>query len=138
MADSGTLPNQSAIRVLFAGSIGNTVEWFDWTVYGTYAIFFSKQFFPGSATAALLSTLLTFALGFFARPIGGWLIGIYSDRHGRRAALVLTITMMAAGSLLIAVIPPYTAIGVFAPILLVLARLTQGISVGGEVASGSV
>ena len=76
---------QAGFRSLMAGSIGNAVEWFDWTVYATFAIFFSKQFFPpGNDTAALLATFGIFAVGFFMRPVGGWLLGMYSDRRGRR------------------------------------------------------
>jgi len=98
-----------------------------------FAIYFSKVFFPsGSPTAQLLNTAGVFAVGFIMRPVGGWLLGRYADRFGRRAALTLSVTMMAAGSLVIAVCPGYSSIGALAPTILVLARLVQGLSLGGE------
>lgn len=125
-------------KVIIAGSIGNAVEWFDWTIYATFALYFSRQFFPSdSPTAALLATFAIFAVGFFMRPLGGIVIGIFSDRYGRKAALSLTIMMMAVGSLMIGLSPTYAAIGIFAPIILVLARLIQGLSLGGEFASAA-
>ncbi|AYR19231.1 MFS transporter [Alcaligenes faecalis] len=128
----------SRVRTIVAGSVGNAVEWFDWTIYASFAIFFSSQFFPdGNETTALLASFGIFAVGFFMRPIGGWLLGIFSDRYGRKAALGLTILMMAAGSLIIAVTPTYAAIGLAAPLLLTLARLLQGLSLGGEYASAT-
>ncbi|CAM3938647.1 MFS transporter [Bordetella muralis] len=129
----GRTRRRSIARTIFAGSIGNTVEWFDWTIYTVFAIYFSNQFFPSQdTTVALLATFSVFAIGFFMRPLGGWLIGTFSDRHGRRSALTLSILLMAVPSLVIALLPTYSQIGVFAPILLVLARMTQGLSVGGE------
>jgi MHS family alpha-ketoglutarate permease-like MFS transporter len=128
----------SRVRTIVAGSVGNAVEWFDWTIYASFAIFFSSQFFPeGNETTALLASFGIFAVGFFMRPIGGWLLGIFSDRYGRKAALGLTILMMAGGSLIIAVTPTYAAIGLAAPLLLTLARLLQGLSLGGEYASAT-
>ncbi|MBU4610777.1 MFS transporter [Achromobacter sp. GG226] len=128
----------SRARIILAGSVGNAVEWFDWTIYAAFAIFFSKQFFPeGNDTTALLASFGIFAVGFFMRPIGGWLLGIYADRHGRKAALALTIVMMAGGSLIIGITPTYATIGIFAPVLLTLARLLQGLSLGGEYASAT-
>lgn len=128
----------SRVRTVVAGSVGNAVEWFDWTIYASFAIFFSSQFFPeGNETTALLASFGIFAVGFFMRPIGGWLLGIFSDRYGRKAALGLTILMMAGGSLIIAVTPTYAAIGLAAPLLLTLARLLQGLSLGGEYASAT-
>ncbi|MBB4683643.1 MFS transporter [Amycolatopsis jiangsuensis] len=115
------------------GSVGNLVEWYDWYAYSAFTIYFAKSFFPGGdATAQFLNTAAVFAVGFLMRPLGGWLLGRFADRFGRRSALVLSVTMMACGSLLIAATPAYSAIGVAAPILLVLARLLQGLSVGGE------
>jgi len=103
------------------------------TSYSAFAVYFSFQFFPkGDTTAQLLNTAAIFAVGFFMRPIGSLLIGRYADRHGRRAALTLSITIMASGSLIIALTPGYNTIGVLAPIILVLARLLQGLSLGGE------
>lgn len=128
----------SPFRTILAGSVGNAVEWFDWTIYASFAIFFSSQFFPkGNETAALLATFGIFAVGFFMRPVGGWLLGIFSDRYGRKAALALTILMMAGGSLIIGITPTYATIGIAAPLLLTLARLMQGLSLGGEYASAS-
>lgn len=125
-------------KKILAGSVGNLIEWFDWTIYAAFAIFFSSQFFPpGNETAALLATFAVFAVGFFMRPVGGWLIGLFSDRFGRRNALALTIVMMAVGSLIIGITPTYESIGLVAPLLLVLARLIQGLSLGGEYASAT-
>ncbi|MFI5606760.1 MFS transporter [Amycolatopsis sp. NPDC051903] len=115
------------------GSIGNLVEWYDWYAYSAFTTYFAKAFFPGGdATAQFLNTAAVFAVGFLMRPLGGWLLGRFADRFGRRSALVLSVSMMAFGSLLIAATPGYASIGVAAPILLVLARLLQGLSVGGE------
>ncbi len=134
---AGAAPS-SRFRTILAGSVGNAVEWFDWTIYAAFAIFFSKQFFPeGNETTALLASFGIFAVGFFMRPVGGWLLGIYADRHGRKAALALTIVMMAGGSLIIGITPTYATIGIFAPLLLTCARLLQGLSLGGEYASAT-
>jgi MHS family alpha-ketoglutarate permease-like MFS transporter len=120
------------------GSIGNLVEWYDWYVYITFGIYFAKSFFPkGDPTAQLLSTAAVFAVGFLMRPIGGWALGWYADRFGRRSALTLSVTVMAAGSLLIALTPSYGKIGIAAPLLLLIARLLQGLSVGGEYATSA-
>jgi MHS family alpha-ketoglutarate permease-like MFS transporter len=121
------------LRSLVGGSIGNLVEWYDWYVYSAFALYFSKSFFPqGDTTAQLLNTAAVFAIGFLMRPIGGWWLGKYADVRGRKAALTLSVLLMCGGSLLIAIVPPYAVIGVWAPIVLVLARLLQGLSVGGE------
>ncbi|PLT28475.1 MFS transporter [Peribacillus deserti] len=118
---------------IFKGSVGNLIEWYDWYVYSAFAVYFSAEFFPkGDPTSQLLNTAAIFAVGFLMRPIGSLIMGRYADRHGRRAALTLSITIMAAGSLVIALTPSYQSIGVLAPIILVLARLLQGISLGGE------
>ena len=123
----------SRLRSIVSGSIGNLVEWYDWYAYSAFALYFAPVFFPqGSATAQLLNTAAIFAVGFLMRPLGAWVLGAYADRHGRRAALLLSVRLMAGGSLLIAVAPGYATIGVLAPALLLLARLVQGISVGGE------
>lgn len=132
------LGNVSQKKVILAGTIGNAVEWFDWTIYATFAVFFAKQFFPSTdPTASLLATFAIFAVGFFMRPLGGIVLGIFSDRYGRKAALAATIIMMAGGSLMIGLSPTYETIGIFAPIILVLARLLQGLSLGGEFASAA-
>lgn len=130
--------NVSQKKVILAGTVGNAVEWFDWTIYATFAVFFSRQFFPSDdPTASLLATFAIFAVGFFMRPLGGIVLGIFSDRFGRKAALAATIMMMAGGSLMIGISPTYETIGIFAPIILVLARLLQGLSLGGEFASAA-
>lgn len=121
------------IRSIIGGSMGNLVEWYDWYAYSAFTLYFSDSFFPKiSQTAQLLNTAGIFALGFLMRPIGGWLMGTYADRKGRKAALTLSVMMMSIGSLIIALVPGYKLIGVGAPIVLVLARMIQGLSVGGE------
>ncbi|HUB47902.1 MAG TPA: MFS transporter [Acetobacteraceae bacterium] len=115
------------------GLIGNIVEWYDWTIYGLLSSVFASQFFPsGNATSALLATLATFALGFVMRPVGSIVLSPLADKYGRRRMLSLTILLMGIGSLIVAAAPPYSAIGVAAPILLLIARLLQGFSAGGE------
>jgi MHS family alpha-ketoglutarate permease-like MFS transporter len=121
------------LRSIIGGSIGNLVEWYDWYVYSAFALYFAKSFFPpASQTAQLLNAAAVFAVGFLARPLGGWLMGRYADRHGRRAALSASVLLMCLGSLLIAITPSYARVGVLAPLALVVARLLQGLSVGGE------
>jgi MFS transporter, MHS family, alpha-ketoglutarate permease len=123
----------SRLRSILGGSIGNLVEWYDWYAYSAFSLYFAKAFFPpASQTAQLLNAAAVFAVGFLMRPIGGWVMGRYADRHGRRNALTVSVVMMCAGSLLIAVTPSYASIGVAAPVLLVVARMVQGLSVGGE------
>lgn len=120
------------------GSIGNLIEWYDWYAYTAFAIYFAQVFFPkGDATAQLLNTAGIFAVGFLMRPLGGWLLGRYADRFGRRAALTLSVLMMAFGSLVITFTPGYATIGIAAPLLLLLARLFQGLSLGGEYATSA-
>ena len=122
-----------AIRSVIGGSLGNLVEWYDWYIYSAFSLYFAKSFFPaGDATAQLLSTSIVFAIGFIMRPLGGWLLGVLADRYGRKSALTWSITLMCLGSLLIAAAPTYASIGIFAPIILLVARLMQGLSVGGE------
>jgi MHS family alpha-ketoglutarate permease-like MFS transporter len=119
------------LKNILGGSAGNFVEWFDWFAYASFAIYFSRAFFPeGNQTAQLLNTAFIFAGGFIARPIGALLLGIYADRAGRRAALTLSVAMMCGGSLMIALTP--TGLGFVSPLLLIVARLLQGLSVGGE------
>ncbi|MFJ3466745.1 MFS transporter [Pseudomonas sp. NPDC090201] len=123
----------SRLKSIFSGSVGNMVEWYDWYVYAAFSLYFAKVFFPkGDTTAQLLNTAAIFAVGFLMRPIGGWLMGLYADRKGRKAALMASVLLMCFGSLIIALTPGYETIGVGAPILLVFARLLQGLSVGGE------
>lgn len=132
-ADAPGLTPWQRLKNIFGGSAGNFVEWFDWFAYASFQIYFAKQFFPSEdQTASLMASYLTFGLGFVARPLGAFLMGIYADRAGRRAALTLSVTMMCFGSLLIAILPTHAQIGIAAPILLAFARLIQGLSVGGE------
>ncbi|MFF7708143.1 MFS family transporter [Pseudomonas sp. NPDC007930] len=124
---------RSRLKSIFSGSVGNLVEWYDWYVYAAFSLYFSAVFFPkGDQTAQLLNTAAIFAVGFLMRPIGGWLMGVYADKKGRKAALLASVLLMCFGSLLIALTPGYETIGVAAPVLLVVARLLQGLSVGGE------
>ncbi|HET9010573.1 MAG TPA: MFS transporter [Gemmatimonadaceae bacterium] len=133
MSERVTRPDARRLKSIVGGSAGNLVEWYDWYVYSAFALYFAKSFFPpASQTAQLLNSAAVFALGFLMRPVGGWLMGRYADRRGRRAALSLSVLLMCAGSLLIAITPGFAAIGVAAPLLLVFARLLQGLSVGGE------
>ncbi len=109
------------------------VEWYDWYVYAAFSLYFAKAFFPkGDTTAQLLNTAAIFAVGFLMRPIGGWLMGLYADKVGRKKALMASVYLTCFGSLPIALSPGYESIGIGAPILLVFARLLQGLSVGGE------
>ncbi|MGH8870085.1 MAG: MFS transporter [Actinomycetes bacterium] len=126
------------VRLLVAASIGNAIEWYDWTVYATFSIYFATQIFPsGDPTLALINTSATYALAFFFRPLGGWLLGRFADLKGRRTAMILTIAMMAGGSLVIGLLPTFSQVGWLAPILLLLARVAQGMSLGGEVSNAS-
>ncbi|HEX2239205.1 MAG TPA: MFS transporter [Gammaproteobacteria bacterium] len=130
----------SRSRQLLAASVGNLVEWYDWYAYSFLAMYFADQFFPSKDALSfvpLLATFGVFAAGFFMRPIGGLLLGAIADRRGRRTALTLSIALMGAGSLVIALCPTYAQIGVLAPILLVAARLAQGLSTGGEYAAAA-
>jgi len=121
------------VKAIVGGSIGNLVEWYDWYAYAAFAIYFSSAFFPtGDQTAQLLNTAGIFAVGFLMRPIGGWLFGTIADKIGRKRAMTLSVLLMSFGSLLIALTPTYATIGVLAPALLLIARLLQGLSVGGE------
>ncbi len=121
------------IRSIVGGSLGNLVEWYDWYVYSAFTLYFSSAFFPKeNQTVQLLNTAGIFAIGFLMRPIGGWVMGAFADRKGRKTALTLSVLLMSVGSLIIAVVPGYKQIGVAAPVLLVIARIIQGLSVGGE------
>ncbi|MEQ1581707.1 MAG: MFS transporter, partial [Steroidobacteraceae bacterium] len=125
-------PRQRIMAIVGASS-GNLVEWFDFYIYSFCAIYFAPAFFPsGNSTTQLLNTAGVFAAGFLMRPIGGFLFGRIADKHGRRTAMMISVLMMCGGSLLIAVLPTYAVVGTAAPMLLLLARLLQGLSVGGE------
>jgi MHS family alpha-ketoglutarate permease-like MFS transporter len=121
------------LRAIFVGSIGNLVEWYDFYAYAAFALYFANSFFPGTdPVVQQLNAAILFAFGFIVRPIGGWLFGHLADHYGRRIALMLSVLLMCFGSLMIAVSPTYSSIGVGAPIVLGLARMIQGLSLGGE------
>ncbi len=123
----------SRLKAIVSGSVGNLVEWYDWYAYSAFSLYFAPVFFPDSnPTAQLLNTAGIFAVGFLMRPIGGWLFGSLADRVGKKRAMTLSILLMSFGSLLIALTPSFASIGILAPILLLTARLLQGLSVGGE------
>src|SRR5436305_5334324 len=121
------------ILAIVGASSGNLVEWYDFYAYAFTAIYFAAAFFPsGDTTSQLMATAGIFAVGFFMRPLGGWLFGWLADKHGRKNSMVISVLMMCAGSLMIAILPTYGTIGAAAPVLLLVARLAQGLSVGGE------
>ncbi len=123
---------------LVGGSLGNLVEWYDWFVYASFALYFADAFFPGgNPTTQLMNTAGIFAVGFLMRPVGGWVLGRAADRHGRKSALTLTVTMMSAAALLIAVAPTYAQAGYAGALVLLFARLLQGMSIGGEYAASA-
>lgn len=137
---SGTVPHmgQGHWKKIWVGSAGNLVEWFDWFVYASFATYFAGAFFPeGNDTAKLMNTAGIFAVGFFMRPVGGWLLGRVADRRGRKTALTLTVTLMSASAVLIAVAPTYAVAGYGGAAVLLIARLLQGLSVGGEYAASA-
>lgn len=130
---SNAADTRRRIFAIVGASSGNLVEWFDFYVYSFCAIYFAPAFFPkGDATTQLLNTAGVFAAGFLVRPIGGWLFGRIADRHGRKISMIISVVMMCGGSLMIAFLPTYATIGAAAPLLLLAARLFQGLSVGGE------
>ncbi|HEV2629864.1 MAG TPA: MFS transporter [Pseudolabrys sp.] len=125
-------------RAVAAASIGNALEWFDYIIYGYFAAHIAKQFFPlGSDVESLLVAFATFGITFLVRPFGAIVLGVFADRHGRKAALVLAISLMMLGTAMIAVTPGYAVIGLWAPAVIVVARLVQGISAGGEFGSAT-
>jgi len=126
------------VRKLLAASVGNALEWFDWTIYATFSIYFATAFFPsGNETLAQINTFATYALAFFFRPLGGMLLGRFADVRGRKPAMIVTISMMAGGSVVIGVLPTFQLVGWLSPVLLLLARIAQGLSLGGEVSNAS-
>lgn len=128
-----TLPQTQRIRSVVGASAGNLVEWYDWYTYSAMTLYFAPAFFPSAdTTAQLLSAAGIFAIGFLMRPLGSWLFGVYADRRGRKASLTLAVSLMCAGSLMIAIAPTHEHVGAWAPAWLVLARAIQGFSVGGE------
>jgi MHS family proline/betaine transporter-like MFS transporter len=136
-SDAVASDNRMRRRVVLASILGNGLEWFDFVSYGYFASIIAKVFFPAGSDLALMLTYATFAVGFVVRPIGGIVLGAYADRYGRRGALSLLIAMMAFGTLTLGLTPAYASIGITAPIIVVLGRVVQGISIGGEFASAT-
>ncbi|MDB5611721.1 MAG: transporter [Bradyrhizobium sp.] len=132
-------PERKAIaKLVIATSVGNALEWYDIAIYGYFAVYISKAFFPNSdPTISLLLTLGTFGLSFLSRPLGGVFLGVYADRHGRKASLMVSIVLMTLGTLAIAFMPAYETIGILAPVAVLIARLVQGFSAGGEFGSST-
>lgn len=130
---------QRTKRTITAGTIGNIIEWYDFAVYGLFATVLAQNFFPSNdEVASLLAALAVFAVSFFVRPLGAIVFGAYGDRRGRKKALAMTVILMGLGTLMVGVLPTYGSIGVLAPVLLVVARLVQGLSTGGEWSGSSV
>ena len=137
-SESTVITSRARMKSILSASAGNLVEWYDFFIYAYTAIYFAHHFFPqDDPTSQLLATAGIFAVGFFMRPLGGWLFGKFADRKGRRRAMLVSIFMMCGGSLMIAVLPDFSSIGVAAPALLLLARLIQGLSVGAEYGTGA-
>src|SRR5579872_3628118 len=125
-------------RLIVATSLGNALEWFDISVYAFFAVYIAKAFFPANdPTTSLLLAFGSFGLSFLARPIGGLVLGTYADRYGRKASLLVSIVLMTFGTLAVAVMPTFASIGVLAPLLVIIARLVQGFSAGGEFGSST-
>ena len=132
------MSERARARAILIGSIGNLVEWYDFYVYSAFSLYFADSFFPGDdPIAQIMSTSGIFALGFLMRPIGAYIFGRIGDGRGRRAALMLSVLLMCAGSLIIALVPTYATIGAAAPAVLLFARLLQGASLGGEYGSSA-
>lgn len=127
------LDRRTRVRSAVAGSAGNLIEWYDFYAYAYTALYFASAFFPaGDRTAQLLNVAAIYAAGFLIRPLGGWYFGRFADRRGRRAAMIVSVLLMGAGSLVVGVLPTYATIGAAAPALLLVARLMQGFSSGGQ------
>ena len=129
----GSTASPVRIRSIVGGLAGNLIEWYDFLAYSIFSIYFAPAFFPSDKpTVQLMNTAAIAAVGYIARPLGSWLIGLYADRRGRKSALTGSVLAMCIGSLMIAITPGYATIGVFAPLMLIAARLLQGLSMGGE------
>ncbi|MCX4163113.1 MULTISPECIES: MFS transporter [Paraburkholderia] len=129
----GSTASPVRIRSIVGGLAGNLIEWYDFLAYSIFSIYFAPAFFPSDKpTVQLMNTAAIAAVGYIARPLGSWLIGLYADRRGRKSALTGSVMAMCIGSLMIAITPGYATIGVFAPLMLIAARLLQGLSMGGE------
>jgi MFS transporter, MHS family, alpha-ketoglutarate permease len=128
-----SLKSKHPLKAVVGGAAGNLVEWYDWYAYSAFSLYFAESFFPQhDLTAQLLNTAGIFAVGFLMRPVGGWLFGRIADRKGRKKAMTSSVLLMSFGSFLIAISPSYHSAGIVAPVLLLIARLLQGLSVGGE------
>lgn len=124
------------MRLIIGSSSGNFVEWFDWFTYSAFSLYFANVFFPeGDQTSQLLKAAAVFAAGFIVRPLGGWIMGRYADKHGRRKAMVVSMVLMSLGSLSVGISPGFETIGLMAPVVLTVARVLQGLSMGGQYAS---
>jgi len=135
---SESMTSAQRVRSILGACSGNLVEWYDFFIYAYTSIYFASQFFPsGNQTSQLMATAGIFAVGFFMRPLGGWLFGYLADTRGRKLSMILSIFLMCGGSLMIAALPTYEAVGIWAPVLLLLARLMQGLSVGAEYGTGA-
>jgi MHS family alpha-ketoglutarate permease-like MFS transporter len=132
-------PAPSPLKAVVGGALGNFVEWYDWFAYASFSLYFAKVFFPhGDDLDQRLQAAAVFAIGFVARPVGAWALGVFADRRGRKAALVLSVSLMCAGSAVVALVPGYAMIGPAAPAILIAARLIQGLSLGGEYGASAV
>jgi MFS transporter, MHS family, proline/betaine transporter len=132
--DAPAATRYAGARAILAASIGNALEWYDFSVYAFFAIYISRNVFVDTGgAAALIKAFLVYGVAFIARPVGAVVLGAYADRTGRRAALTLSLMLMAAGSLCIAIAPPYAVVGIGAPLLILCGRLLQGLSAGGEI-----
>ena len=137
-SEADVVTKQNITRLIVATSIGNALEWYDISIYAYFAVYLSKAFFPANdPTTSLLLTFGSFGLSFLVRPIGGIMLGAYADRHGRKASLMASIVLMTFGTLVLALMPTYASIGIVAPIAVILARLVQGFSAGGEFGSST-
>jgi MHS family proline/betaine transporter-like MFS transporter len=137
MSQAGS-EKKNITRLIVATSVGNALEWYDITVYGYFAAYISRAFFPNDdPTISILLTFGTFGLSYLIRPVGGVILGAYADRHGRKASLMISIVLMTIGTLAIAFMPAYGTIGILAPVAVLAARLVQGFSAGGEFGSST-
>ncbi|MCP1771429.1 MFS family permease [Neisseria perflava] len=126
------------VKAIAAAVVGNALEFYDFIIYSFFAVYIGHTFFPtGDDTTSLLASVAVFGVGFFTRPLGGVLIGTFADKAGRRAAMILTVTLITIGTLGLAATPSYDTIGIAAPIIVLIARLLQGLALGGEVGSAS-
>src|SRR5919112_1184303 len=135
-AEAATIKSRSA-RTIFGIGVGNALEWYDWAIYASFAPFFAGQIFDNAnPVSAMLATLAVFAVGFVARPVGGFFFGWLADRKGRQVAMTLSVGLASPGRLMLALTPTFAAAGIFASVLLLITRLIQGLAHGGGMAAG--